>query len=505
MRSCFRCEIRAAIWSAFAAIAVAAQLEAADDLRLIRAVKTRDLRSVHSLLKQRVDVNLPQGDGTTALHWAARVDDMPIVDALLRAGARPGTANDNGATPLHLACINRNGTIVEKLLKAGAAANAALLNGETVLMTCARTGTTQGVRSLLLHRADVNAKETSHDQTALMWAAAQGRSDVVRLLIEAGADVRVRSRIYPQFVVGEDTQRAGREELTYTVRAGGMTPLLFAARGGDAESVRLLVRAGSDPSERRADGASALIMATYSGRTEAAVALLDVGADSNDAETGFTALHAAVLKSDLAVVNALLAHGANPNARMTKGTPKRRDAEDFNLPATLIGSTPYLLAAKFLEPEILRALKQGGADSEISMPNGATPLMLAAGMGSSPIANRRGVRVVDFGKVEPESRALESVATVLSLGADVNAANRAGDTALHSAAGLGYTTVITFLVEHGADVNARNRQGATPLGSLLASAKGRRSAAADPDGIQDGGNSSNSPTVALLRKLGGLP
>jgi ankyrin repeat protein len=163
------------------------------------------------------------------------------------------------------------------------------------------------------------------------------------------------------------------------------------------------------------------------------------------------------------------------------------------------------LAAKFLEPEILRALKQGGADTEITMPNGATPLMLAAGMGSSPIANRRGVRVVDFGKLEPESRALETVSTVLSLGADLNAANRAGDTALHSAAALGYATVVTFLVEHGADVNARNRQGATPLGSLLASAKGRRGAAADPDGSQDGANSSNSPTVALLRKLGGVP
>jgi uncharacterized protein len=285
-----------------------------------------------------------------------------------------------------------------------------------------------------------------------------------------------------------------------------MTPLLFAARAGDAESARLLVAVGADPNERRADGSSALLMAAYSGRTEAAMVLLDKGADPNDAATGFTPLHAAVLKSDLQLVNALLAHGATPDVRMTKGTPKRRDGEDFNLPATLIGSTPYLLAARFLEPDILRALRAGGADPSLSTSNGATPLMLAAGMGSSPIANRRGVRVVDFGKVEPESRALETVAVALSLGADVNAASLTGDTALHGAAAMGYNTVIQFLADNGADVNAKNKRGLTPLGSLLAAGRGRgRGPAADANGDTDGAGATNSATVALLRKLGALP
>jgi ankyrin repeat protein len=303
--------------------------------------------------------------------------------------------------------------------------------------------------------------------------------------------------------VPEDTQRAGREELTYTVLAGGMSPLLFAARAGDAQSVRLLVDAGASPNERRADGATALIMAAYSGRTQAAIALLDEGADPNDAVVGYAPLHAAVLKSDIALVNALLARGANPNARMAKGTPKRRDGEDFNLPATLVGSTPYLLAAKFLEPEILRALKVAGADPGLSMPNGAMPMMLAAGMGSSTTANRRGVRIVDFGKMEAESRALETVTTALSLGGDVNATNNAGDTALHSAVAMGYNAVIQFLADHGADVNAKNKRGITPLGVLTAAGRGR-GPAADANG-DAGPDASRSPTAALLRNLGAMP
>jgi len=165
------------------------------DLRLIQAVKNRDVESVRALLKgrpARIDVNAAQGDGATALHWAAHRDDLAIADLLIRAGARANVANDLGITPLHLACTNRSAAMVERLLAAGADARATLLNGETALMTCARAGDARAVEALLAHGADVNAKEHEHRQTALMWAAAQRHPDVVGLLINARADVRAR-------------------------------------------------------------------------------------------------------------------------------------------------------------------------------------------------------------------------------------------------------------------------------------------------------------------------
>jgi uncharacterized protein len=476
---------------------------------LIEAVRNKDVESVRALVKQRADVNAPQGDGATALHWAAHVDDLVVADVLIRAGARPSAANDVGATPLHLACTNRGAAMVERLLAAGANANAALLNGETVLMTCARAGDARSVKALLMHGALVHAKEQAHDQTALMWAVAQRHPDVVQLLVEAGADVRARSRTYPQTVVGVQTQRAGREKLNYTVLRGGSTPLLFAARVGDAASARVLLAAGADANDSLPDGTSALVLAAHSGHGDVAALLLDNSADPNIFATGYTALHAAVLRSDVTLVQALLAHGAKPDVRLTRGTPLRRDTTDFNLPATLIGSTPYLLAARFLEPEIARALAAGGADQTLTLQNGATPLMIAAGMGMNPNESRRGIAVIDFGKVEPESRVLETVRAVVAPGVDVNARNEAGDTAMHTAAAQGYDTVVQFLADHGAQTNARNTRGLTPLGTLLAGGGRGRGGAVDLNGADLTGvdapfEGPHQSTAALLRKLGAI-
>ncbi len=387
----------AALWSAGLGAA-------GEDLRLIEAVRSKDVAAVRNLLKQRLDVNGHQGDGATALHWAAHLDDLAVADLLIRAGARAGVANENGFTPLHLACTNRSPAMVQRLLSAGADANAASLNGETVLMTCARGGEAASVKALLLKGARVNVAEKAHDQTALMWAAAQRHPEVTQLLVEAGADIKARSRIYTQTVVGEQTQRFGREELNYTVLRGGSTPLLFAARSGDVGSTRALLAAGANPNDALPDGTSALVLAAHSGQTEVGKLLLEKGANPDSADVGYTALHAAVLRSDLALVKALLAHGASPNVRMTKGTPLRRDTTDFNLPATLIGSTPYLLAAKFLEPEIMRALAAGGADLKAAMRDGSTPLMVAAGAGSGGNSTRRGIAAIDGGKPEPQSQ-----------------------------------------------------------------------------------------------------
>jgi uncharacterized protein len=499
---------RLAIWGCLASLASALVVAAPADLRLIQVVKNKDIASVRGLLKERVDVNAPQGDGTTALHWAAHRDDLAIADLLIRSGARATVANDLGATPLHLACTNRSAGMVERLLAAGGNANATLLNGETVLMTCARAGDAGSVKALLARNADANAKEREHQQTALMWAVAQRHPDVVQLLIDARADIRARSLTYPQTVVGEQTQRAGREELNYTVLRGGATALLFAARVGDVESARLLLKAGADPNDVQPDGVSALVLAAHSGNGTVAALLLEHGADPNVFSSGYTALHAAILRSDVNLVKALLARGANPNQRIAKGTPMRRDTTDWNLPAALIGSTPYLLAAKFLEADIMPVLVAGGADPGLTMPNGATAVMLAAGMGSSKTASRRGIDVIDFGKVEPESRVRDAVAAAIALRGDVDAASPAGDTAVHVAAALGHDTVVQLLVEHGANINVKNKRGITPLvAAMFGSTAGRGSAAAAPPGADSLGferpiELAHPTTVALLKKLG---
>ena len=482
---------------------------AAGDSPLVAAIRHRDARAVQALLKQGANPNTPQGDGSTPLFWAAQVDDVSLADLLIRAGAKAAAANDTGFTALHVACTNRSAAMVQRLLAAGANPNAASLNGETVLMTCARTGNADAVKALLVRGARVNDKEKAHDQTALMWASAQGHSAVVKLLTEANADVQARSRSYSQTVVNEDTQRTGREELNYDVQKGGSTALLLAARNGDAESARALLDAGANPNDAMPDGMSALVLAAHSGRSAVGQLLLDRGADANAFGTGYTVLHAAILKSDVALVKALLAHGANPNVKMTKGTPLRRETTDFNLPQTLVGTPPYLLAARFLEPEIVRLLAAGGADVKATTANGTNALMLAAGMGLNRGGSRRGIAPTNFGHPEPESLVLATVKAALESDRDPNAANQAGDTALHAAAQAGFNTVIQYLVDNGAQVNAKNKRGQTPLAALL-QGRGRRGGGAgvDPAAAAGAGNDETpqpgeNSAAALLRKLGG--
>ena len=470
---------------------------ATGDERLIHAVRNREPELVRALVEQGVSVNEAQGDGTTALHWAAHRDDLAIVELLIQSEATVNVANDLGATPLHVACQNRGASIIERLLAAGADANATLLNGETVLMGCSRTGDTPSVAALLAHDARVNETESGHDQTALMWAAAQGHPAIVRLLLDAGADVRARSLTYPQTVVDEETQRAGREALNYTVLRGGSTPLLFAARTGDVASARLLLEAGAGPNDALSDGMSALVLAAHSGHSDVGIALLEAGANPNNIGLGYTALHAAVLRSRLDLVEALLAHGAHPNIRMTRGTPMRRQTTDYNLPKTLVGATPYFLAAKFVEADIMRALAAGNADPHVAMDDGTTPLMATVGMGSRR-GNRRGISAIDVGgDTEPEDQVLEAVMAAVDLGANVDAANQTGDRALHVAAANEHPSVVQFLVDRGAAINARNGRGLTPLGLITRSARRNGQTATNDDDP-----SGRSETVQLLRALG---
>jgi ankyrin repeat protein len=490
----FRC-------SASLALVVSTAAVAAAQSPLLDAARRDDRDRAAVLLKAHPDVNARAADGATALHWAAHHDDVALARMLLRAGARAGSADDTGATPLFLACMNRSDVMVALLLDSGADANAALISGETALMTCARTGEAAAVRALLAHGADVNRKEPHHDQTALMWAAASRHPAVVAALVAAGADVNARSRTYMQTVTSEVTQRRGREELNYTVPRGGSTPLLFAARSGDVDSARVLLDAHANVNDALPSGMTALVEAAHSGSEDVGILLLEKGADPNAADVGYTALHAAVLRSGARLVNALLTHGANPNLRLTKGTPVRRNSEDFELPATLIGATPYFLAAKFLEPAIMRALAAAGADVRLSMKSGDTPLMAAAGMGASPQTDRRGLSVLDGGRIEDERLVSESVGVALANGADVNAANQAGDTAVHAAALLGYDSVLKQLAGAGAKVDVKNGRGLTALDQIVQIASKSGAALRSPDRANLGPRRS---TIDLLRALAGV-
>ena len=462
---------------------------------LVAAVRAGDRGAVSALLAAGAEVNAAQPDGATALHWAVHREDVETAGALIRAGADVGAANDLGVTPLLMASRRGQGALAARLLAAGADPTAALPSGETALMAAARAGSLAAVEALLERGARVNAAEATRGQTALMWAVANRRPSVTRALLAHGADVaartRTRGRVYNMGgsrSAGSASRGIALEEVT----EGGSTALLFAARSGDLASARLLLSAGADVHDTTADGNTALAIAAHSGHASLAVFLLERGADPNAAPLGYTPLHAAVLRgtlrdrgvrnedprAGLPLARALLAHGADPDARLRRGTPVRRWSHDFAFMDRWVGATPFWLAAHFLEVEMMHVLAEAGADPRAPSRDGTTPLMAAAGFGynrgggSAFLRDRR-----DFSSYNPvESAALgstippaeerlarEAVAAALHLGARVRAANDAGDTALHAAASHGMNTVIELLAARGADVRAANRRGQTPL------------------------------------------
>ena len=487
------------------AVAVAAASAQTPDLRLIDAVKRQQVPAIAALLEAAagpngVDVNAAQLDGATALHWAAYHDDLETARRLADAGADAGVANDLGVTPLALVCDNGNPGMVRLLLAAGADPGAAVETGETVLMTCARTGDAQAVRRLLDAGADVNARESLEQQTALMWAAAQGHGEAVQLLIDAGADVRARSRAR-RFVISRRLQselRYGELGRSYGTDAeetqiGGFTPLLFAARNGDAAVARRLLDAGADVNDTAPDGASALVVAAHSGHRELVSTLLDRGANPNASGAGYTALHAAVLTGDLAVVEALLARGASANAQVTLATKVTRNGQVLMIGEHLLGATPLALAAKFTEPDIMRLLAEAGGDVRLPLKNGWTPLMLAAGAGWRYAVWDRRERTLHKtpafqAQMFDQAGTLDTVRFLLEREAHVNAVDEDGNTALHYVVDKGFDGVVELLVEHGADLDIANRRGQTPYAIV---ARGRT------------GNIEAAPaTVRLLESLG---
>ena len=444
--------------------------EAGGEPPLIAAIKSQDTAAARVLIAQGVDVNTPQADGATALHWAAHWDDVGTAALLLESGADVRATNELGVTPLYLACQNAGTAMVETLLAAGANPNATLPSGESVLMTAARTGSADIVRALLGRGADPHAREGSHQQTALMWAVSHRHPTVAQALIDHGADVHARSRIRPRVVHTGDRLVDRTSRSLETLDLGGFTPLLFAAREDAVDSARVLLAAGANVNDTAPTGASALVIAAHSGRGSVAALLLAHRALPNTHGAGYTALHTAVLRDDIGLVRALLAAGANPNVHLTKGTPVKYLSQEFALSSGLKGATPFWLAAKYVETEMMRLLAGAGADIELPIAAGTTPLMAAIDNPSflSGITDRRGrilstVETAALVDSEGERGTLDGVTTIVELGADVGATNRGGVTALHIAASTGHVPAMQVLTAAGADVNAADGRGSTPL------------------------------------------
>ena len=474
------------------------------DSPLISAVKAGDKAEVAALLQQRVDVNAAEADGTTALMWVARKsfgnEHFPLSDLLIRAGADVKAANRYGITALYLACQNGNAPLIDKLLQAGADANAASTEGETALMTAARTGVVEAVEVLLGHGAQIDARETWHGETALMWAVAEGHAEMARYLIAHGADVNAHS------TVNHWERQTTSEPREKWLPLGGLTPLLFAARQGCLDCVKVLAEKGADVNAADPTGISPALIAIINGHYDVAGFLLEKGADPNLAdETGRTALYSAVdfntMPQDnrpapkvtgnrlnaMDLVKLLVERGANVNAQLKKQQPYRAKLDRGDDTMLTTGTTPILRAAKAGDVEVVRFLLDHDADPKLATRNGVNPVMAAAGLGTK--------EEDATGRRKTEAEAIESIQLLLGAGVDVNAADSRGQTALHGAAEKGYDQVVKYLAEQGGKLDAKDRQGKTPLDAALGLAAG------GGGGFDGSRKDVHESTAALIRQL----
>ncbi|HMF98233.1 MAG TPA: ankyrin repeat domain-containing protein [Vicinamibacterales bacterium] len=528
-------------FSFFGALVLTAMVHAAASAPVADAAMEGNRDAVKALLKQAADVNAAQGDGMTALHWAAMKNDVELVQTLLFAGANAKAATRIGAyTPLLLAAKNGNAEVIDPLVKAGADVDAATSNGTTSLMFASASGNVAAVKALIEHSANVNAKESIRGLTPAMFAAASNRAAALALLADSGADLHATSKVTDLAALSRDpaalrefTQgnpappgvepqggrsgpAAGRGrgpqtpgvdrnfQLNELVAAqGGMTPLLLAAREGHLDSVKALLDAGADVNQASAgDRTSPLLIATINGQFDLATILLENGADPNlAAENNGTPLYAAIncewapkalypqprayvnqKTTYLEVMKALLDQGADPNVRLNKKV--WYSGYSFDLSGVdEIGATPFWRAAYASDVDAMKLLVSYGADPNIRTKRSAgrpragdidremkdvsglppvpvggpavTPLQAAAGVGYGEGFAANSHRFAPGGMLAAVKYLIDE------LGADVNAYDHEGNTALHHAAARGDIEMIQYLVSKGADVKAVTREGRT--------------------------------------------
>ena len=440
-------------------------------------------------------------DGTTSLHWAARNNDVDLAAKLIKAGANVKAENRYHITPLYLAAQNGSAEMLKLLLKAGADPNASVNLQETALMTVARVGNVDAAKVLLDAGAKVDAREEWHSETALMWASAERHPAMVAELVKRGADVNAKSNVntWERQVTSEPRDK--------WMPLGGLTPLMFAARENCLGCAQVLIDAKADVNAQDPHGVTAMLMGIINGHYDVAALLADKGANPNIADdTGRAPLFSAidfntmpqdnrpspphVLEEEvsaLALAQKLLAKGANVNAQLTKQQPYRAKLDRGDDTMLTTGTTPLLRAAKAGDIAGMKLLLASNADVKLATRAGITPLMAAAGMGT---------REEDTtGRFKTPEEAAEAIELCIKAGADINATNATGQTALHAAAQAGSDKVVEFLIAKGANVNAKDQKGNTPLDGALGNAGGG-------GGFDGSRKDIHETTAALLKKAG---
>ncbi len=469
--------------------------------------------AVRALLKDGADVNDAQGDGMTALHWAASNGDLELTRMLLYAGANVrATTRLNAYTALFLASREGHAPIVQALLEAGADARAVSSSGSTPLMLAAASGNVEAVGLLLDAGADLQRKEEARGQTALMFAAAYNRVESVRLLASRGADLGVTSKVVDLYeLTREDETRSGagagggraggqgqgaaarpaaaasRPRMPGVDRGynyieliayqGGMTALHFTAREGHMASARALVEAGADVNRpREGDQTTPLLMATINGHFDLAKYFLDQGADPNlAAENGVTPLYGVLncvwaQKSNypqpraftqqkatyLDLMTALLDKGANPNVRLKKKVWYSGYNSDLS-GVDETGATPFWRAAYASDVDAMRLLESRGADHTLPSVKPAS----RPPFGDSPR------EVKDVSGLPPVPVGGPSVTPlVAATGVGYAEGFAANSHQIHPG---GWMPAVRYLVEElGVDVNAKDHEGNTALHNAAA-------------------------------------
>jgi ankyrin repeat protein len=455
----------------------------ADAGTLADAASRGDMQAVRALLT-RANANEPGSEGTPPLHWIVRMQDADTARALLKAGADANLPNRYGVRPLHLAIANGDLVMVRLLLEARADPDSTDVTGENCVLMAARSGRLDVLEALLAKSAKPDEADPNYRQTPLMVAAREGHADIVRRLIEAGArvDAQTRKGRVPAFrlpasnagskgagIVRGGWPDRGQREAT----PGAKTPLLYAAREGHLDVVKLLLAAGADLEKTDADGVTPLLMAVLNDQTPTAGYLLEHGANVKAMDWyGQTPLFAAVDLRNLDVpgpthdngvdratvlqlIKDILARSPDVNARTREYPPERRWVARLGSLAWVdfTGQTAFLRAALSGDVTVMRLLLDHGADPAIPTFTGTTPLMAAAGV------NWTVSQTFDEGP----AALLEAVKLAYEKGNDVNAENTMGLRAIHGAANRGSNDIIRFLVEKGAAIDTVDKQGRTPV------------------------------------------